>query len=279
MIPALCRLLLRTWANAVQALGTTTLGLILLSIVPPVLILTIPILRRWRQTKEASDALLAALKASVDKPQQIALAIYTMTWVLAYSVSLVGTIYKEHLALLAALSTSDSAQAIKDHRIQFLEQRLANACYLPDRRLTQEQIDVLHHALKQIADKYDHPYIQSGFFAGDTESQRFWYSIYRLFKNAGWTMDDRPIMVPQRRSASDPPSPGYDVGLSIQIPMETTTPDRARQRRIVEEVGQAFVDAGLPMTQYPVGPHHALPTAKDLLFWTGVKSDQWPPER
>ncbi len=193
--------------------------------------------------------------------------------VMLYSVPWV--IYNDHESLLAQNKALGESLGPKDQRIRQLTSKLNQTCYLPDRNLTQEARDVLHESLKQIAEKYQHPNLQLGYFSGDTESLRVWIVLHSIFKNAGFHVPDMPMLRAARTKVDDPPSFGYTEGLSIQEKMGTKTLETSQRNALAQEIAQAFNDAGVQMQGYPIGPSQPVKDAKELIVWIGIKKVDW----
>lgn len=263
---------LRGWVDMMRFSGTTTFGFILWTIGISAAVWIAGVIGKWRfeHTKFTSAFYQSLWPGGI---LAVAMVSFLLLCVWGYFIAL--AVRNDHLALLVKVRDLDRDSPQKDREIAQLKSKLTEECYMPDRRITPRQRDLLYESLKRIALKNDHPRIMGGYYKGDTESARYWAVIYSIFKDSGWNISADPAQKEQRKSSADPPDPGYGVGLSIQIQMDTDTPEKARQRQIVIDISQAFNDAGLQILQYPVGKGNPIENAKEMFLWIGIKNPDW----
>jgi hypothetical protein len=272
MRPHFLHIVSQGWDAMMKVSGTTTFGFILWTIAVGLVVWACGVMVKWRF---ANKPLKDALYQSIWPEGAMSLAGVSCLLLGVFAFFIMTAIYDDHKYLAVAVKTLERDNPQKDREIESLKTRLTETCYMPDRRLTRRQRDLLYDSLKKIATKYEHPHLVTGFFKGDMESTRFWISIYSLFKDSGWNIENDAVQKPQRVNASSPPDLGFGEGLSIQIQMDTDTPEKARQRQISIDITQAFSDAGLTISQYPVGKGNAIENEKDLILWVGIKKADW----
>ena len=267
--PRFLGLLRRSWRSLMRSSGTTTLGFILFTLVIPAafgLLYTtyVRFLKSmpWESTFDQSII-----------PLLFSLAAVWAVVSVAYVFALVGTVFNDHQYFIE----KTKELPVREKEIQDLTARLDETCYNPDRTLTERQRTVLYAALRLTAQKYNYPHIVTGFFEGDTESQRYWYKIYMLFKDAGFVVESEPVRKPQRKNSTDPPDLGFRDGLSISIESNTPpTSDHPRQQ-LRMAILQDFNDSGIRMQQYPVGAGSpsGIDAVDNIMVWIGIKKVDW----
>lgn len=259
----------------ISSIGTTLLGVLsgLLFTASSIVASLIRIRRR-----HGAEAMVKAWKEDGKTALRTTIFVGLIIYGPIFLYTVVATIYHDHQSLVARNRELRHSVQPLTNEVADLKKRLTETCYMPDRRLTQSQHDVLYNALEKIAGKYHHPHLDVGYFDGDMESLRYWYPIYMLFKDAGFivpTPPDKAIHRRQRQKPSDSPDYGYKEGLSIQT---VTIPGNQQpiRNQIAVDIAQAFNDAGVPMQTYNVGQGTAVPVAPgELIVWVGIKKIDW----
>jgi hypothetical protein len=273
MWPHFVNLLVRSWNSFREALGTTTLGFVAPLVVS---VFSIVATLYYVLRQRGREAMLKHWKEDA----VMALRVTAIVTVLVYGpilfyAGLVKTVYSDHQNQTTRIAQLQHDNPAKDNEIAGLKARLADTCYMPDRRLTREQRDLLYTALKATAEKYNHPRIVTGYFTGDMESLRYWYSIHQLLKDTGFDVEKEPITKPQRKKADDPPDFGFAEGLSIQTQVLPVIRTDNVRLQIALAISQNFNDSGVEMKQYPVGPGNVLKESSRTVIWIGIKNPDW----
>lgn len=189
--------------------------------------------------------------------------------------SVIRSVYNDHQALVSTIDQLQRGIPAKDKEIASLQKRLTGTCYMPDRHLSREQRDAEHDALRQVADKYNHPRLVIGIFRGDTESLRFFGEVWTLFRDAGFHVPQQPLERLEHRKVDDPPNFGSPEGLSIQVVMGESTVTDTPRNHLAEDINKAWNDSiGTPeqaISQLPTGRGMSLPEQKHLILWIGHK--------
>jgi len=193
----------------VRATSTNTLGFILWTVALTLVSWTATLAGTWFQYKgeNAERPLQKAIRSSLWPSVFEAVGICALV-LCAWSIFIAKTIYDDHrsqvssnaqlmrenLELAAKLKDAKEnaehrCEQAKQIEIDGLRKRIRAACYLPDRRLTDEQRDELFHLLKKL--KQQNPKIASIAMCvqsyGDMDSVNFASQLQKVFHDAEWT--------------------------------------------------------------------------------------------
>ncbi len=206
--PHLINLFGRSWGNLVRATSTNTLGFILWTVAITAVSWVATFAARWVQLKREGRErpFTEAIRDSWLPAIFEAIAIGVLVLCL-WGIFTGKTIYKDHqfqastnaqlvadkydLAkkLKDALDNAEKqCEQAKDADIRGLKRRIGEACYLPDRHLTERQRDELFHALKRL--KAGSPKLATIMICtelpGDIESLNLTAQFQNVFHDAEW---------------------------------------------------------------------------------------------
>jgi hypothetical protein len=173
-------------------------------------------------------------------------------WAFLLALSIVQTIYTDHRYWVTKSQDLETQLPSKDAEISTLKAKLDATCYQPDRRITEEQHDILYRSLSKLAKATKDKRLTLVYAAGDLETARYTSSLFYLFKNAGWYISEpTPVQMPTK--AGDKQPLGFLGHVSITEEMDESTSEGKERRRTALTIVQAFSDAKLDMMGFPVG--------------------------
>ena len=228
---------------------------------------------------------LAAMKAQWKENIAVGLLVTLAAWFLLFGWSVIHIVFADHQSLVAKnhelsvrvnqLTGSETvACKPKDEEIRGLRARLARQCYFPDRHLTQEQKDALHHRLEELRKGMREARVAIGCFVDDSESNRFMGELALVMENAGWKVMPY-VLLAVPKSPQDQKPPGYYDGLSISVHTDMSNQAASDRRQAELAILMAFHYAGVEVVDFPVGPGSGanadLLVPKDITIWVGRK--------
>jgi len=215
-------------------------------------------LKRWRE-----DAIIALRVTAM-----VTVLVYGPIW---FYEGLIKAVYTDHVSLVQQVKSIPG----KDEEIKTLKAKLVDTCYLPDRRLTQEQHDVLYLRLKNAADNTPQKArrVILGFFKGDSESQRYARSLHEVFSNAGFNVGGQPITRPRWEKPGDMDNWGVDYGITISYNADNIAEANKLQHQVVSHIEIAFRDAKIPIAMdWALHESDKRQVAHPIL-WIGLKEN------
>ena len=272
MLPHFLNLLGRSWHAMTAATSTNTLGFILWTVALTVVGWAATVAERWWQLRQENTD-LAFRKALVNSlwPGVFLAGGVGGLVLIVLGIFMVRTVYDDHNLLVQQANELRKGIPARDAEIQRLKEKLTETCFQPDRRITEEQHDLLYRPLRDLARKTRDKRLAIGFTHGDLESARFTGAVYSLLKNSGWDMSD-PFTMEMPMKPGDRQPPGFLGGLSVTIEMDESTIEGKERRQVAIGISQAFADAKTPMMQFPVGGSGNSPRPKRVTIWVGPKA-------
>jgi hypothetical protein len=204
-------LLGRSWGNMVTATSTNTLGFLMWTVALTAVGWTASLTGTWFQLKREKTEIhpfRKALRNSWWPGVFLAAGVAALVFC-AWGVFSIKTVYGDHQSQVSAngrlvtqnkelrdqlsdalRNAEQRCEQAKQTEINGLRKRINAACYLPDRRLTDEQRDELFHLLKNI--KKQDPKTATAMvcseIAGDIDSWNFMNQLKKVFHDAEWTL-------------------------------------------------------------------------------------------
>jgi hypothetical protein len=265
MLTAIGHLMLRSWRAMTAATSTNTLGFILWTLGITFIAWATSVVAKWFELRRSGSTapFRAAIRASSLNGIFLLLGV-TLLVGSAWEYFTLLTIYNDHNYLVQQIQSIPG----KDQKVRELTARLDEICFQPDRKLKQEQHDVLYRSLSELAKKSKDKRLALKYAACDLETAGFTSAIWQLLKNAGWEISEpTPFPMPKKIGDSQPPGGG---SLSITIEMDESTPEGKERRQRALGILQAFDLAKVSMMQFPVGDHNPTHT-NEVTVWVGSK--------